>query len=97
MSEISLADDLIEGADELAEFLFGDRRERRKVYRWASEVDPEHRLPTFRRGAILCGRKSTIFTPHNRAGAPQRRRCRALKPPALTNSLSPAKRWWNPG
>jgi len=61
MSEISLADDLIEGADELAEFLFGDRRERRKVYRWASEVDPEHRLPTFRRGAILCGRKSTIL------------------------------------
>jgi hypothetical protein len=56
-----LADDLMEGADPIAEFLFGDRTQRRKVYRWASEVNPEERLPTFRRGGIICGRKSTIL------------------------------------
>jgi hypothetical protein len=59
----SLAEDTLETAGELAAFLFGvdDYAHRRKVYRWASEGNPQDRLPVLRRGAILRGRKSVLI------------------------------------
>ena len=51
-----LADDLLYGAAAIAEFMFGDEGERRKIYGLAESG----RLPVFRLGAILCARKSTI-------------------------------------
>jgi hypothetical protein len=53
----SLSDDLIEGADALAEFIFGGRKERRKVYYLAEKGE----LPLFRLGGKICGRKSVIL------------------------------------
>jgi hypothetical protein len=51
------ADDLLRGADEIAEFLFGDRAKRRKVYHLATL-----RLPVFRLGgSMLCARKSVLL------------------------------------
>jgi hypothetical protein len=57
-----LADDSMETAGELSLFLFGvnDYAHRRKIYRWASEKNPEDRLPVTRRGSILRGRRSVI-------------------------------------
>jgi hypothetical protein len=51
-----LADDLLRGADEIAEFIFGARGSRRKVYYLAECT----RLPVFRLGSMLCARKSVI-------------------------------------
>ena len=55
-----LANDTLRGAEEIAEFLYGDRTQRRKVYHNASpaSVNP---LPTFRDGNLICARKSTIL------------------------------------
>lgn len=53
----ALADDLLRGAEEIAEFIFGDPRQRRKVYHAAATS----RLPTFRLGSMLCARKSTLL------------------------------------
>lgn len=52
-----LADDLLRGAGEIANFLYGDARERRKVYHLA-EVS---KLPVFKLGAVLCARRSTLL------------------------------------
>jgi hypothetical protein len=53
----AFADDLLRGADEIAEFLFGDRMQRRKVYHLATS-----RLPVFRLGgSMLCARKSALL------------------------------------
>lgn len=52
-----LADDLLEGADEIAEFIFGKRGGRRKVY-YLAETS---RLPVFRLGAQLCARRSVLL------------------------------------
>ena len=54
----NLADDILRGADQIAEFLFGDRGERRKVY----HLTEKFRLPVFRLGSVLCARKSTLTT-----------------------------------
>jgi hypothetical protein len=56
-SATSLADDLLEGADAIAEFLFGSPEFRRKVY-YLSECS---RLPIFRLGSVLCARKSVLL------------------------------------
>lgn len=54
----SLSDDLLKGADRIAEFLLGSPNERRKIYHLA-----EHsRLPVFRLGAVLCARRSTLMS-----------------------------------
>jgi len=55
-----LANDTLRGAEEIAEFLYGDRTKRRKVYHNASpaSVNP---LPTCRDGTLICARKSTIL------------------------------------
>jgi len=52
-----LAGDLLRGADEIAEFIFGARGSRRKVYYLA---ETSH-LPVFRLGAVLCARRSVLL------------------------------------
>jgi len=58
-----LADDILEGAEAIAEFLFGSNadersRNRRKVY-YLSECS---KLPLFRLGSVLCARKSVLLS-----------------------------------
>src|SRR5258708_827528 len=52
-----LADDILRGADQIAEFIFGERGSRRKVY-YLAECS---RLPVFRLGSVLCARKSVLL------------------------------------
>jgi hypothetical protein len=52
-----LASDILRGADEIAEFIFGERGDRRKVY-YLAECS---RLPVFRLGSVLCARKSVLL------------------------------------
>src|SRR5580704_118233 len=52
-----LADDILRGADAIAEFIFGARESRRKVYYLAECC----RLPVFRLGAVLCARRSVLL------------------------------------
>jgi hypothetical protein len=53
----SLSDDILHGADTIAEFLFGDRKHRRKVY----NLVETGQLPIFRLGANICARKSVLL------------------------------------
>lgn len=53
----SIADDLLEGADAIAAFLFGVEGSRRKVYYLAECT----KLPIFRLGSVLCARKSVLL------------------------------------
>ena len=55
----ALAEDLLRGADAIAVFVFGDAKERRKVYYYASEA--KVRMPTFRMGNVICARKSKLI------------------------------------
>lgn len=57
LSGSNLALDLLCGADAIAEFLFGDRRQRRKVYYLAETT----RFPVFRLGTRLCARRSVLL------------------------------------
>ena len=50
-----LADDLLKGADAIAEFMGLNRRQ---IYHLAEKS----RLPVFRLGSVLCARKSTLTT-----------------------------------
>jgi hypothetical protein len=52
-----LEDDILWGADEIAEFLFGDRASRRKVYYLAECT----KLPIFRLDSVLCARRSVLL------------------------------------
>jgi hypothetical protein len=52
-----LADDILRGADAIAEFIYGERGSRRKVYYLAGCS----RLPVFRLGSVLCARKSVLL------------------------------------
>lgn len=54
----NLADDLLRGADEIALFMFGDVKDRRKVYYLTGEAP--RGIPHFRMGSVICARKSTI-------------------------------------
>jgi len=51
------AADLLRGAGAIAEFLFGDAGERRKVY----HLSETSNLPVFKLGALLCARRSTLL------------------------------------
>ena len=51
-----LADDMLEGAGAIADYIWGDKRKRRTVY-WLAE---NKALPIFRIGLTLCCRKSTL-------------------------------------
>ena len=52
-----LADDMLEKADAIAQFLFGSKELRHKVY-YLSECS---KLPVFRLGSVLCARKSVLL------------------------------------
>ena len=55
-SQVNLSDDLLRGADEIAEFMFGDPKKRRLVYHLVQKGC----LPVFKFGAMLCARRSTL-------------------------------------
>jgi hypothetical protein len=55
--EAEFAKDMLRGADELAEFLFGAKAHRRKVYHLAATSN----LPVFKLGSMICGRKSILL------------------------------------
>lgn len=52
----NIAEDLLRGADQIAGFLFGDSKERRRIYHLAQTS----RLPVFRLGSVLCARRRTL-------------------------------------
>jgi hypothetical protein len=54
---VKFAPDLLRGGAEIAEFLFDDPQQRRKVYHLAKTS----RLPVFRLGSLLCARRSTLL------------------------------------
>lgn len=56
-SHAAIAGDVLYGADEIAAFLFGDRKHRRRVYGRAANNE----LPVFRIGASVCARKSVLL------------------------------------
>lgn len=53
----TLADDLLRGAEAIADFLYGDAAQRRKVYHLAETS----RLPIFRLGSVLCARRTVLL------------------------------------
>ncbi len=53
----SISGDMLYGADGIAEFLYGDKRLRRKVYNLVETA----RLPHFRLGTIICARRSVLL------------------------------------
>jgi len=54
----TIGDDLLRGADEIAKFVFGSEKHRRKVYYLTG--DATVRMPHFKIGSVLCARKSTL-------------------------------------
>ena len=58
-TEVTLGDDLLRGADEIARFMFGDVKHRRKVYYLTGEAPKG--MPHFKMGSLICARKSTIL------------------------------------
>jgi hypothetical protein len=52
-----LASDILHGAAQIAHFLYGDERHRRKVYRLVES----NNLPHFRLGVNICSRKSALL------------------------------------
>lgn len=52
-----LSEDLLRGADEISDFVFGDKAQRRKIYHLAETS----RLPVFRLGSVLCARRSVLM------------------------------------
>lgn len=56
-SEMEFSKDLLHGAAAIAEFLFGDRKYRRKVFYLAERS----KLPIFRLRSQLCARKSSLL------------------------------------
>lgn len=51
-----MADDILDGAEEIAVFMYGDKNKRRRVY---SLIEAGH-LPIFRLGSSIHARKSAI-------------------------------------
>lgn len=54
---VGLSHDLLRGAEEIAAFMFGSKKLRRKVYHLAETS----RLPVFRLGSVLCARRSVLM------------------------------------
>jgi len=48
---------LLRGAEEIAQFLFGDRELRRKVYHLVATSN----FPVFKLGSMVCARKSVVL------------------------------------
>ena len=57
MTNTALSTDILDGADKIADFIYGDAKKRRKVYHLAETKA----FPFFRLGATLCARKSAIL------------------------------------
>jgi hypothetical protein len=55
--ETEFAKDMLRGADAIAEFLYGDREMRRKVYHLVASSN----LPVFKLGSMICARKSVLL------------------------------------
>jgi hypothetical protein len=53
----ALYGDILFGADQIAEFLYGDKKFRRRVYNLVETGS----LPSFRLGASICSRKSVLL------------------------------------
>lgn len=54
----ALAEDLLRGASEIAVFMYGSARERKKVYHLAETTD----IPAFRMGGSICARRSSLMS-----------------------------------
>lgn len=52
-----LSHDILRGAEQIAAYLFGDAKLRRKIYHLAQTGN----LPVFRLGSTLCARKSKLL------------------------------------
>lgn len=52
-----LASDMLRGADAISQYLYGEKKHRRKVYRLVEAG----KLPHFRLGANICSRKSVLM------------------------------------
>lgn len=50
------ASDLLRGAALVAEFIYGDRKYRRKIY----HLFETSRIPLFKLGSVICGRRSVL-------------------------------------
>lgn len=53
---ITPANDLLEGAEAIAEYLYGTPKRRRRIY----DLHERGELPTFRLGRQVCARRSTL-------------------------------------
>ena len=53
-----LGGDVRRGAEAIAEFLYGDKRHRRRVY----HLCETNQIPHFKLGAIVCARESTLLS-----------------------------------
>jgi hypothetical protein len=58
-ADAGLSGDILRGAHNISKFLFGDPSKRRQVYHLAA--DPKNPLPTFKLGATVCARRSTLL------------------------------------
>jgi hypothetical protein len=54
---LEFSSDLLRGADDIAEFLFGDGKQRRRVYHLVATSN----LPVFKLGSMICARKSVLL------------------------------------
>jgi hypothetical protein len=52
----ALWDDLLEGAADIAVFIYGDKKKRRRIY----QLVENSKLPVFRMGGVVCARKSSL-------------------------------------
>ena len=55
--EMEFAKDMLRGADEIAEFLFGGKHYRRKVYHLVATSN----ILVFKLGSMICARKSVLL------------------------------------
>lgn len=53
----ALAGDILYGADQIAEFLYGDKKHRRKIY----NLVENGQIPHFRLGTGICARRSVLL------------------------------------
>jgi hypothetical protein len=56
MNDDTIADDLLDGAEQIAVFMFGDAKHKRRVYHLAEKGE----LPVFRLGSGLNARRSVL-------------------------------------
>lgn len=56
-TEVPLSRDILRGADQIAAYLYGDAKLRRKIYHLVQTGN----LPVFKLGSILCARKSKLL------------------------------------